>query len=304
MRKALISFLLAGALAPAAALAQDLADDRGVRNESDRPVQYDSKNGDRPQRVEPPQRFERAERPDRVERAQRADRTVDTPATLERAQRIERTDRGERSRRPDRVERAERPDRADRPLRTPVQEAATQQPVQQAEGPAVVHRENRRPDSLVDGFREAGRDMSAGRTGGRSGHDTRDRDRGHDRDWDSDHRNRDRDHRSRRHDHDRDWSHKWRNDHRYDWWEYRKRHSSLFRVGRYYDPYGWGYRRWPVGYSLWPNYYGANYWLNDPWMYRLPSAYGPYRWVRYYDDALLVNIYTGHVVDVVYNFFW
>ena len=31
---------------------------------------------------------------------------------------------------------------------------------------------------------------------------------------------------------------------------------------------------------------------------------GPYRWVRYYDDALLVDIYSGEVVDVIYDFFW
>ena len=32
--------------------------------------------------------------------------------------------------------------------------------------------------------------------------------------------------------------------------------------------------------------------------------YGPYRWVRYYDDAVLVDIYSGEVVDVINNFFW
>ena len=93
-------------------------------------------------------------------------------------------------------------------------------------------------------------------------------------------------------------------DNRYDWHSYRSRYGSLYRLGRYYDPYGWGYRRFSIGYSLWPSYYGSNYWLNDPWQYRLPPAYGPYRWVRYYDDALLVNIYTGQVVDVIHNFFW
>lgn len=103
--------------------------------------------------------------------------------------------------------------------------------------------------------------------------------------------------------HDR-WSHDWRRDHRYDWRSHRNHHRSLFRLGHYYDPYGWNYRHFSIGYSLWPNYYGSNYWLNDPWQYRLPPAYGPYRWVRYFDDALLVNIYTGQVVDVVYNFFW
>ena len=100
------------------------------------------------------------------------------------------------------------------------------------------------------------------------------------------------------------WSRDWRHDHRYDWHGHRNHHRSLFRLGHYYDPYGWNYRRWSIGYSLWPSYYGSNYWLNDPWQYRLPPAYGPYHWVRYYDDALLVNIYTGQVVDVVYNFFW
>ena len=102
----------------------------------------------------------------------------------------------------------------------------------------------------------------------------------------------------------RQWSNHWRNDRNYDWRHYRDRNRSIFRLGRYYDPYRYGYRRFSIGFSLFPSYYRSNYWLNDPWMYRLPPAYGPYRWVRYYDDALLVNIYTGQVVDVEYNFFW
>jgi Ni/Co efflux regulator RcnB len=100
------------------------------------------------------------------------------------------------------------------------------------------------------------------------------------------------------------WSSDWRRDHRYDWRNYRDRHRSLFRLSRYFDPYGYNYRRFSIGFNLGSSYYGSNYWLDDPWMYRLPPAYGPYRWVRYYDDALLVNIYTGQVADVLYNFFW
>src|SRR3546814_4031541 len=50
--------------------------------------------------------------------------------------------------------------------------------------------------------------------------------------------------------------------------------------------------------------FGSSYWINDPYNYRLPPAYGPYRWVRYYNDALLVDTYTGEVVDVVYDIFW
>jgi len=102
----------------------------------------------------------------------------------------------------------------------------------------------------------------------------------------------------------RRWSHDWRHDRRYDWHHYRNRHRSIFRIGIYYDPFGWNYRRWSIGSHIWPGYYGSRYWLNDPWQYRLPPAYGPYRWVRYWNDALLVNIYTGEVVDVIHGFFW
>jgi hypothetical protein len=100
------------------------------------------------------------------------------------------------------------------------------------------------------------------------------------------------------------WSNDWRDDRRYDWRDYRNRYRSIFRLRSYYDPFGWNYRRWSTGSFLWPSYYSQSYWLNDPWHYRLPPAYGPYRWVRYWDDALMVNIYTGQVVDVLHNFFW
>ena len=100
------------------------------------------------------------------------------------------------------------------------------------------------------------------------------------------------------------WSNNWRNNSRYDWYNYRNRHRSTFRVGVYYDPFGWNYRRWSIGSYMYPSYYNSGFWLDDPWMYRLPPAYGPYRWVRYWNDALLVNIYTGQVVDVIHSFFW
>jgi len=55
---------------------------------------------------------------------------------------------------------------------------------------------------------------------------------------------------------------------------------------------------------MWPSYYSSRYWLNDPWMYRLPHAPAGYRWVRYWDDAILVDTWSGQVVDVIRNFFW
>jgi len=97
----------------------------------------------------------------------------------------------------------------------------------------------------------------------------------------------------------------WRRDNRYDWRDYRRSHGDVFRIGRYYSPYGgYSYRRIGIGFTLGSLFYGERYWISDPWYYRLPPVYGPYRWVRYYDDALLVNVYTGEVADVIYDFFW
>jgi hypothetical protein len=100
------------------------------------------------------------------------------------------------------------------------------------------------------------------------------------------------------------WRNDWHRDGRYDWRDWRSRHRSLFSLGFYYDPFGWDYFRYGIGWRLWPSHYRSSFWLSDPWMYRLPRSYGSYRWVRYHNDALLVNLYTGEVEDVVYDFFW
>lgn len=101
------------------------------------------------------------------------------------------------------------------------------------------------------------------------------------------------------------WNRDWRHDRRYDWRSYRHAHRNHYRLPRYYSPYPhYGYRRFSIGFTLGSLFYGPRYWIDDPWYYRLPPAYGNYRWVRYYDDALLVDIYSGRVVDVIYDFFW
>ena len=110
----------------------------------------------------------------------------------------------------------------------------------------------------------------------------------------AEHRSRDRTH----------WSTHWRNDHKYNWHDWRRHHRSIFHLGLYYDPFGWDYRPYSIGWRLWPSYYSSRFWINDPWQYRLPYAPPGYRWVRYWDDAILVDTWTGEVVDVIYNFFW
>lgn len=136
---------------------------------------------------------------------------------------------------------------------------------------------------------------------GRDWNDNRRWDRDNRRDW-----NRDRfDNRNRWAD-QRRWDRDWRRDSRYDWQRYRSSNRGIYRMPRYYAPYGWnsGYRSFSIGVVLSSGLYGRDYWISDPGYYRLPPAYGYLRWVRYYDDALLVDVRDGYVVDVIRNFFW
>jgi len=59
-----------------------------------------------------------------------------------------------------------------------------------------------------------------------------------------------------------------------------------------------------VGFFLDSLFFQPRYFINDPWAYRLPPAHGPYRWIRYYDDVMMIDCYTGEVVDVIHDFFW
>ena len=102
------------------------------------------------------------------------------------------------------------------------------------------------------------------------------------------------------------WNREWRRDRRYDWQGWRQQNRNFYRAPRYFAPPGWGfgYRRFSLGVILSAPLFGQNYWLDDPWQYRLPPAHGPYRWVRYWDDVMLVDVRDGRVVDVIYDFFW
>ncbi|MEO7826929.1 MAG: RcnB family protein, partial [Allosphingosinicella sp.] len=101
------------------------------------------------------------------------------------------------------------------------------------------------------------------------------------------------------------WSSSWRNDSRYDWQRYRYSNRDVFRSGSYYAPYrSYRYNRLSIGIVLDSLFYSNRYWLNDPYQYRLPPAPYGTQWVRYYDDVVLVDVYSGEVIDVIENFFW
>jgi len=99
------------------------------------------------------------------------------------------------------------------------------------------------------------------------------------------------------------WNTNWRNDGRHDWRRFRDHHRSRFHLGFFIDPFGWGYQPFDIGYRLWPAYYGNQYWL-DAGYYGLPYPPPGAIWVRYFNDALLVDTYSGTVIDVIPGFFW
>ena len=103
----------------------------------------------------------------------------------------------------------------------------------------------------------------------------------------------------------RRWDRDWRRNNRYNWLSYRSYNRDVYRMGRYYSPYrNHYYNRLSIGIYLDSLFFSNNYRIQDPWQYRLPEVYDPYRWIRYYNDAVLVDIYSGEVVDVIHDFFW
>jgi hypothetical protein len=104
---------------------------------------------------------------------------------------------------------------------------------------------------------------------------------------------------------DRRWDRQWRNDRRYDWQGWRYSNRNLYRNPGYYAPYNnYRYSRLSIGLVLDRLFWDQRYWIGDPWQYRLPDPGPGFAWVRYYDDVLLIDTWSGEVVDVIYDFFW
>ena len=112
----------------------------------------------------------------------------------------------------------------------------------------------------------------------------------------------------RRGDDRRDWGHRdgRHDDHRR--WERGRYPSAYFSSNRYRHawrpPSGFYVRSWGFGEILPRGWYGSGYWITDPWRFDLPRPPPGYDWVRAGDDALLIDQFTGRVVQVVRNLFW
>lgn len=80
--------------------------------------------------------------------------------------------------------------------------------------------------------------------------------------------------------------------------------ARSYSIGAYHRPAGWVSHRWVYGQIL-PRAYWASseYILADYWLFGLEIPPVGYEWVRDDDDALLVNIQTGEILQVEYGVF-
>lgn len=87
-----------------------------------------------------------------------------------------------------------------------------------------------------------------------------------------------------------------------DWRGYRSSNRALYARGNWNAPFRYNY--WRPGVRIAPTYYGQRYWINDPWRYRLPPARANARWIRHYNDVVLVDYRRGIVLNTIRNFYW
>lgn len=89
---------------------------------------------------------------------------------------------------------------------------------------------------------------------------------------------------------------------RQDWRDYRQNNRNMYARGNWRAPFR--YQRWNTGAQIRPSYYAPRYYINDYGRYRLHTPGRNLRWVRHYNDVLLINVRTGRVVEVNRDFFW
>jgi Ni/Co efflux regulator RcnB len=77
-----------------------------------------------------------------------------------------------------------------------------------------------------------------------------------------------------------------------------------YHVRSYIRPPHFYSRVWAFGEILPPAWFGPDYVIDDWWNYGLPDPPPGYDWVRVGGDALLIDQYSGRIVQVVRDLFW
>jgi Ni/Co efflux regulator RcnB len=80
--------------------------------------------------------------------------------------------------------------------------------------------------------------------------------------------------------------------------------AHRFHAGPYRAPPGWRYRRWVFGERLPGIYFGRDFWITDFIAFGLFAPPDGLVWVRYGPDAMLIDEYTGEIIQVDYAVFF
>jgi Ni/Co efflux regulator RcnB len=79
--------------------------------------------------------------------------------------------------------------------------------------------------------------------------------------------------------------------------------ARSFRIGPYHRPHGWVDRRWGFGEILPRGFWAPQYLIADYWLFALEVPPAGFEWVRYGNDALLINTANGEILQVEYGVF-
>jgi Ni/Co efflux regulator RcnB len=79
--------------------------------------------------------------------------------------------------------------------------------------------------------------------------------------------------------------------------------ARVYHIGPYHRPPGWVAHRWAYGQILPRAYWGPQFFIGDYWLFGLEVPPVGFEWVRDDDDALMVNIQTGEILQVEYGVF-
>jgi len=77
-----------------------------------------------------------------------------------------------------------------------------------------------------------------------------------------------------------------------------------FRAPAYRRPAGWYAHRWTFGEFLPAAFFARSYWIDNFYNFGLMDPPFGTVWVRYGSDALLIDRYTGEVIQVAYRVFY
>jgi len=79
--------------------------------------------------------------------------------------------------------------------------------------------------------------------------------------------------------------------------------SRSYHIGAYRRPAGWVSRHWGYGEVLPRAFWAPSYLIADYWLFALETPPEGYEWVRYGNDALLIDTSTGTVLQAEYGVF-